>query len=117
MKKIVYISLCVLGTIIPFAFFAPFLAENGLDLQLFAKEMFATQGASFFSADVLVSSLALWAFVFFEVRKRPIKNWWLVILANLVVGVSPAEIDRSVYRLYGLTEKEIKIMEGRNTSL
>ncbi len=90
MKKTVYIVLCILGTIIPYAFFIPFLAENGLDLQLFANEMLATQVASFLSADVLVSSLALWAFIFFELRKRPIQNWWLAIIANLVVGVSLA---------------------------
>jgi uncharacterized membrane protein len=89
-KKTVYIVLCVLGTLIPYAVFAPFLVENGLDLQLFVKEMFATQVAAFFSADMLVASLALWAFIFFEVRARPIQNWWLAILANLVVGVSLA---------------------------
>ena len=90
MKKNVYIVLCVLGTIFPYAFFVPFLAENGLNLALFAQEMFATQVASFFSADVLVASLALWAFIFFELRQRPIKNWWLAIIGNLVVGVSLA---------------------------
>jgi hypothetical protein len=90
MKKTIYIILCILGTIIPYAFFVPFLAENGLDLGLFAQEMFATQVASFFSADVLVSSLALWAFIFFELRKRHIKNWWLAIIGNLAVGVSLA---------------------------
>ena len=90
MKKAVYLILCILGTIIPYAFFVPFLAENGLDLSLFAKEMFATQVASFFSADVLAASLALWAFIFFELRKRPVKNWWLAIIGNLMVGVSLA---------------------------
>lgn len=90
MKKNVYLVLCVLGTAIPYTFFVPFLAENGLDLGLFTQEMFSTQIASFFSSDVLLSSLALWAFIFFELRKRPIKNWWLAIIGNLVVGVSLA---------------------------
>jgi hypothetical protein len=90
MKKNIYIIFCILGTLIPYAFFVPFLAENGLNLGLFAQEMFATQVASFFSADVLLSSLALWVFIYFEVRQRPIKNWWLAIVGNLVVGVSLA---------------------------
>lgn len=90
MKKTFYIVLCILGTLIPFAFLVPFLAENGLDLQMFVAEMFTTQVAAFFSADVLISSLALWAFIFFELRKRPILNWWLAIIGNLVVGVSLA---------------------------
>ena len=90
MKKNVYIVLCVLGAIIPMAVFVPFALENGLDMGLFVREMFATQVASFLSADLIVSSIALWVFIFFEVRKRPIKYWWLAILANLAVGLSLA---------------------------
>lgn len=90
MKKTVYIVLCVLGTIIPFAVFVPFAVENGPDMGLFVREMFATQVASFLSADLMVSSLALWVFIFFEIRTRRIKNWWLPILANIAVGLSLA---------------------------
>jgi hypothetical protein len=90
MNKTVYIILCVLGAVIPMAVFVPFAIENGLDTGLFIREMFGTQVASFLSADLILSSLALWVFIYFEVQKRPIDNWWLVILANLVVGVSLA---------------------------
>ena len=90
MKKLVYIVLCVLGTVIPYTFFVPFAVENGLDLPLFVREMFATQVASFLSADLLISSLALWTFIYFEIRSRPIRYWWLAILANLAVWVSLA---------------------------
>ncbi len=89
MKRI-YIILCILGTILPYWLFLPLLAKNGLDLPLFAQQMFATPIAAFFSADVLLSSLALWTFIYFEIRKRAIKYWWLSILANLVMGVSLA---------------------------
>lgn len=90
MKKSIYLVLCLLGVLLPYTFFAPFLAQNGLNLPLFARQMFATPVAAFFSADVLVSSLALWAWIYFETRQRPIKFWWLAILANLTVGVSLA---------------------------
>jgi 4-amino-4-deoxy-L-arabinose transferase-like glycosyltransferase len=90
MKKNVYIVLCILGAVIPMAVFVPFALENGLDMRLFAREMFGTQVASFLSADLMLSSLALWAFIFFEVRKRPIPYWWLAIVANLAVGLSLA---------------------------
>lgn len=89
MKRL-YILLCIIGTILPYWFFLPFLSQNGLNLPLFAQQMFATPTAAFFSADVLLSSLALWVFIYFETRKRCIKFWWLSILANLVVGVSLA---------------------------
>lgn len=90
MKKNVYIVMCVLGAVIPLAVFVPFALENGPDMGMFVREMFGTQMASFLSADLLLSSLALWVFIFFEVRKRPIPYWWLAILATLLVGLSLA---------------------------
>jgi len=32
--------------------------------------------------------LALWVFIYFEIRKRTIRYWWLAIVANLGVGLS-----------------------------
>jgi hypothetical protein len=88
MKKTVYIILCVLGALIPLAVFVPFALENGLDMGLFAREMFGTQVSSFLSADLIISSLVLWTFIYFELRKREIRYWWLAIIANIGVGLS-----------------------------
>jgi hypothetical protein len=89
-KKSIYTIFCVLGTFIPYAIFAPFLLQHGLDIPLLAREMFATPTSAFFTADIVISSLVLWVFIYFETRKRAIKYWWLAILANLTVGVSLA---------------------------
>lgn len=86
--KWVYIFLCILGFVLPYAFFVPFLIENGLNIPLFINQLFANSISSFFGADVIVSSLVLWTFIYAETRKRPIKFWWLSIIANLTVGVS-----------------------------
>jgi Protein of unknown function DUF2834 len=86
--KAIYAALCVLGAVLPLAFFAPFLAEHGLNLPLFVQQLFASPVSGFFGADVIVSSLVLWVFIFHETRKRPVKRWWLAVLANLAVGVS-----------------------------
>lgn len=88
--KLFYVFLCLLGTVLPYALFLPFLRDHGLDLALFAQQMFATPVAAFFSVDVLLASIALWVFIYFETRKRAIKYWWLSIIANLLVGVSLA---------------------------
>jgi hypothetical protein len=88
--KRTYAILCLLGALLPYWFFLPFLLEHGLNIPLLVAQIFATPTAAFFSTDVLLSSLALWAFIYFETRKRPIKYWWLSVLANLVVGVSLA---------------------------
>jgi hypothetical protein len=88
MKRTVYIILCFLGAAIPLAAFVPFALENGLDMGLFMREMFGTQVASFLSADLILSSVALWVFIYFELRKRTIQYWWLAIIANVGVGLS-----------------------------
>ncbi|MEA2164521.1 MAG: hypothetical protein QOK37_2648 [Thermoanaerobaculia bacterium] len=88
--KYVYVVLCILGVVVPYYFFAPFVLDHGLNMTLFMRQLFATPVSAFFGADVIVSSLALWAFVAYERRKRPIRFWWLCIVANLAVGVSLA---------------------------
>jgi hypothetical protein len=88
--KYVYVVLCILGTALPYYFFAPFVLDHGLNMSLFMRQLFATPVSSFFAADVIVSSVALWAFIAYERRKRPVRLWWLCIVANLAVGVSLA---------------------------
>lgn len=88
--KRVYAVLCILGFVAPYYFFLRFVAENGLRLSLLVSQLFANPIAAFFAADVIVSSLVLWVFMYREMRKRSIKLWWVCIVANLVVGVSLA---------------------------
>ncbi len=86
--KWIYALLCIAGFALPYYFFAPFLMENGLNLSLFVSQLFANPISSFFGADVIVSSLVLWAFIYHETRRQKVKLWWLCIIANLSVGVS-----------------------------
>ena len=86
--KQTYIVLCVLGFALPYYFLIPFVLTNGLHIPLLVSQLFANPISSFFGADVIVSSLALWAFIYHETRKQPVKIWWLAIIANLAVGVS-----------------------------
>lgn len=85
-----YIVLCVLGFAVPYYFFLRFIAEHGLRLSVLVSQMSANPISAFFAADVIVSSLVLWAFIYEETRKRSIKLWWVCIVANLAVGVSLA---------------------------
>jgi len=88
--KPIYAILCVLGFALPCYFFIPFVLSHGLNLALFMNQLGQNQISAFFGADVVVSSLVLWAFIYHETRKLTIKAWWLAILANLTVGVSLA---------------------------
>lgn len=86
--KALYLGLCVLGTVLPYSQFIPFLLEHGLDMRLFLEQLFATRIGAFFGMDVIVSSLVLWVFVFAEGRRLRIRHLWVPIAANLAVGVS-----------------------------
>lgn len=88
--KYVYIVLCILGTAVPYYFFIPFVLAHGLNMSVFLRQLMATPVSAFFAADVVISSIALWAFIASERRKRPVRLWWLCIIANLGVGVSLA---------------------------
>jgi hypothetical protein len=86
--KWIYALLCVLGFALPYYFFVPFVLENGLNMPLFISQLFANPISSFFGADVIVSSVVLWVFIYQETRKRVVNLWWLCIIANFAVGVS-----------------------------
>lgn len=85
-----YLIAAILGTILPLSQFVPFLSMHGLDGKLFFEQLFQNQISAFFGMDVIVSSFALWLFVFSEGRRRGMKNLWLYVACNLAVGVSLA---------------------------
>jgi hypothetical protein len=88
MVKATYIALCILGTILPYSQFVPFLLEHGLDIKLFFEQLFVNRISSFFGIDILVSSLVLWLFVYQEGTRLKMSNLWIYIASNLLVGVS-----------------------------
>jgi hypothetical protein len=86
--KHLYLGLCVIGTVLPYSQFLPFLREHGLDAHAFIDQLFATNIGGFFGWDVIVSSLVLWVMVAVEGRRAGIGHRWAPIAANLAVGVS-----------------------------
>jgi hypothetical protein len=85
-----YLSLCVLGLVLPYSQVVPFLQEHGLDLRLIVQQLFANRISSFFGLDVIVSSVVLLIFMRVERRKLGMRRLWLPLVALLTVGVSLA---------------------------
>ena len=84
----VYLGLCVLGVVLPYWQFVPWLTTNGLNLSLFISELFSTRIGAFFGLDVVVSALVLFVFVATEGRRLGLWAMLLPVLATLAVGVS-----------------------------
>ena len=85
-----YLLAAILGTVLPLSQFVPFLASHGFNLSLFFRQLFQNNVSAFFGLDVIVSSFALWLFVFSEGRRLRMNNLWFYIVCNLAVGVSLA---------------------------
>jgi len=86
--KFVYAALCVVGAIVPYAVFLPFVREHGLDIRLILGELFANRVSASFAADVFLSSAAFWAFVAIEGRRAAVRRLWIPVAANILVGLS-----------------------------
>lgn len=87
-RKTLYLMLCFLGIAVPYSQFIPWVAQNGLDMPLFVRQMFANRIGGFFGLDVLVSAIVLVSFVRSEGARLKIRCLWLPILGVLTVGVS-----------------------------
>jgi hypothetical protein len=88
--KTLYLVLCVAGVALPYWQFLPWAVQHGLNLPLFARELFANRIGAFFGMDVIVSALALLVFTRIESARLGIRRRWLVVVAVLTVGVSLA---------------------------
>jgi hypothetical protein len=83
-----YLSLALVGTVLPFSQFLPWFAEHGLNLPLLIGELFSTRMGAFFGLDVLVSAVVLIAFIRSEGARRKMGMLWLPTAATCLIGVS-----------------------------
>ncbi|WP_263352103.1 DUF2834 domain-containing protein [Acidicapsa acidisoli] len=88
--RTLYLILCVLGVVLPYWQFVPWLAENGTNFPLFFHQLFANRISAFFGMDVIVSAVTLMIFVRRERSHLSATARWLPLIAVLTVGVSLA---------------------------
>ena len=60
--KTIYLALCLIGLLLPYSQFVPWVLQHGLNFRLFAAELFANRIGAFFGMDVVVSAVALLVF-------------------------------------------------------
>jgi len=88
-RSTVYLLLAVSGAVLPWVFFARFFATEGLAGD-FIGALFANGAAGGFTADLLVSSVVFWIFLFPEARRVGVTAPWLFVAVNLLIGLSCA---------------------------
>jgi uncharacterized protein DUF2834 len=97
--KHLYLGLCILGTIGPWAAFLPFLREHGLDAAEFLRQLFATPVSSFFGWDVIISSLVLWTLVLLEGRRLVVSSGNTILQPRSGAG----SVAHLIERVFGLS--------------
>jgi len=88
--KHVYLSLCIAGTLIPYAAFVSWLGAHGLNFPLFVQEILANRISRFFVLDVAVSAVVVVIFAAVERLRMQLRFRWVLLPALLLVGVSLA---------------------------
>jgi hypothetical protein len=85
-----YLICALVGTVIPWWFFASFFASEGLNVPAFIGGLFSNGAAGGFAADVLISIAVFWVWSFYDARELKIGRWWLVLPSAALVGLSLA---------------------------
>jgi hypothetical protein len=86
--RALYLTLALIGAILPYSQFLPWLTTNGLNLPLLFRELFSTHLGAFFGCDVLISAVVLIGFIRREGAKQGIRFLWVPIAATCLIGVS-----------------------------
>ena len=98
--KNIYLILAVAGALIPIAFFLGLFHADMVGVSGFVPALFANSAAGGFTADLLITSLVFWIFMF-SAQSGP--KPWLFIALNLCIGLSCA-LPAYLYRCAVLEE-------------
>lgn len=90
MNKNIYLTLAILGTILPYIFMIDFLQLSGLNLWLFFDAIFANGAAAAMSVDLIITSIVFWIFLFEQSKVSDNPKPLVFILLNLTLGLSCA---------------------------
>ena len=85
---IFYLVLAIIGTLIPYAAFIPWLLQNGIDIPQFFIEAIANPISIFAWLDVIVAAIVLLVFIVHDGQKNRVKCRFIAIVGTLSVGVS-----------------------------
>jgi hypothetical protein len=83
-----YLVLTLLGILLPYGAFIPWLVDNGLNIGLLFNEAVANPISMFAWLDILVAAVALLSFIVVDGHRNKVRYRYLAVLGTLFVGVS-----------------------------
>ena len=82
-----WLGLSTLG-LAPLILIGVFLAQEGVDLGEVSDQLFEQPLALAIVADVMISSIVFWAWMWPRARPEAKKSPWLFVAANMLIGLS-----------------------------
>ncbi|WP_238654380.1 DUF2834 domain-containing protein [Paenibacillus piscarius] len=86
--KYFYGVLSLLGLVLPYSQFIPWVVRNGLDVPLLFEAITTNRIGAFAWMDVLVTAIVLIGFIVVEGTRKRMKYLWLPVAGTLLVGPS-----------------------------
>ena len=87
-RKYLFLALFILGAVVPYLSFVPWVMDHGFDISRMVEELFANRISAFFGLDVIVSAVVLWVFIAIESPRAGVRHAWTAVVASLAIGVS-----------------------------
>ena len=87
-QSTIYLTLCIPGVLIPFAFIIGFFGIPEPTISLFFTSIFVNHVSSAVAGDLLISGVVFFVFLFYEGRRLKMRNLLLFVPATLFVGLS-----------------------------
>ena len=88
--KTLYLILAIVGAVVPYVFFFQFFSNEGINLGVFVGALFANPAAGGFTADLLLTSVVFWLFMFQQRSRKKGPSPAVFIVLNLLIGLSCA---------------------------
>lgn len=88
MKKTIYLILAIVGFILPYYFVFKFYTANEMSTSAALAQLVSSDWGALFVADLLISVLAAWTFIYNEAKRLNMKYWWAYPIATMMVGLS-----------------------------
>jgi len=83
-----YLSFAVVGALLPYSQFIPWLAAHGPNVPLLFAEVFSSRAGTFFGLDLSISTVVLLVFILREGAARKIRMLGVSVAATCLLGVS-----------------------------
>ena len=83
-----YLILCIIGAILPFTQYVPFVLSHGWHLQIFFQQLLANKISIGFTLDLVVAAIVFIIFLFAEGTRLKMRLLWLPLTVTLLIGLS-----------------------------